>query len=130
MFSALLSSVEVAHKAVVAEVEEKQQEAEKRVDRLVKELEKEIAELKSGQTTPEDLLDSKEYLRKVSYIISIISSHDFFFFFTVIYSKRRGPTQVSALLNLSAFMYIGYVDGYKIKYSHKQRSRGSSTLHN
>lgn len=66
MFSALLSSVEVAHKAVVAEVEEKQQEAEKRVDRLVKELEKEIADLKSGQTTPEDLLDGKEYLRKVS----------------------------------------------------------------
>ncbi|XP_017309603.1 bloodthirsty-related gene family, member 2 isoform X1 [Ictalurus punctatus] len=64
VFSALLSSVEVAHKAVVAEVEEKQQEAEKRVDRLVKELEKEIADLKSGQTTPEDLLDGKEYLRK------------------------------------------------------------------
>ncbi|XP_060798495.1 bloodthirsty-related gene family, member 2 isoform X2 [Neoarius graeffei] len=64
VFSALLSSVEVAHKAVVAEVEAKQQEAEKRVDRLIKELEKEIAELKSGQTTPEDLLDSKEHLRK------------------------------------------------------------------
>ncbi|KAK3511832.1 hypothetical protein QTP70_025068 [Hemibagrus guttatus] len=63
VFSALLSSVEAAHKAVVAEVEEKQQEAEKRVERLLKELEKEIAELKSGQTTPEDL-DSKEFLRK------------------------------------------------------------------
>ncbi|KAG7317331.1 hypothetical protein KOW79_019629 [Hemibagrus wyckioides] len=64
VFSALLSSVEAAHKAVVAEVEEKQQEAEKRVEQLQKELEKEIAELKSGQTTPEDLLDSKEFLRK------------------------------------------------------------------
>lgn len=69
MFSALLSSVEAAHKAVVAEVEAKQKEAEKRVDRLIKELEKEIAELKSGQTTPEDLLDSKE-LRKVSSVSS------------------------------------------------------------
>ncbi|KAI5620927.1 bloodthirsty-relatedprotein family, member 2, partial [Silurus asotus] len=64
VFSALLSSVEEAHKAVVAEVEEKQQEAEKRVDRLLKELEKEIAELQSGQTTPDHLLDSKECLRK------------------------------------------------------------------
>lgn len=71
MFSALLSSVEEAHKAVVAEVEEKQQEAEKRVGRLVKELEKEIAELKSGQTTPEDHLGSTEYLRKVS-ILSVL----------------------------------------------------------
>ncbi|KAF7690948.1 bloodthirsty-related gene family, member 2 [Silurus meridionalis] len=64
VFSALLSSVEAAHKAVVAEVEEKQQEAEKQVDRLLKELEKEIAELQSGQTTPDHLLDSKECLRK------------------------------------------------------------------
>lgn len=67
VFSALLSSVEAAHQSVVTAVEEKQQEAEKRVGRLAKELEKEIAELKSGQITPEDLLDSKEYLRKVSY---------------------------------------------------------------
>ncbi|TTA69399.1 Nuclear factor 7, ovary [Bagarius yarrelli] len=64
VFSALLSSVEAAHKAVVAEVEKKQQEAEKRVERLVRELEKEITELKSGQTTSEDLLDGKEFLRK------------------------------------------------------------------
>ncbi|KAF5908791.1 E3 ubiquitin-protein ligase TRIM39-like, partial [Clarias magur] len=64
VFSALLSAVEEAHKAVVAEVEGKQQEAEKRVDRLVKELEIEIAELESRQMTPGDLLDSKEYLRK------------------------------------------------------------------
>ncbi|GAA6086382.1 bloodthirsty-related gene family, member 2 [Tachysurus ichikawai] len=64
VFSALLSSVEAAHKAVVAEVEEKQQEAEKRVERLMKELEKEIAELESGQTTPDDLLDTKDFLKR------------------------------------------------------------------
>ncbi|XP_053347808.1 bloodthirsty-related gene family, member 2 [Clarias gariepinus] len=64
VFSTLLSAVEAAHKAVVAEVEEKQQEAENRVDRLVKELEIEITELESRQMTPGDLLDSKEYLRK------------------------------------------------------------------
>lgn len=83
MFSALLSSVEAAHQAVVAEVEEKQQEAEKRVGRLVKELENEIAELKSEQITPENLLDSKEYLRRVSYVCHqcyIVSSHDLFIF--------------------------------------------------
>lgn len=73
--------MEAAHKAVVAEVEEKQQEAEKRVDRLVKELEIEITELESRQMTPGDLLDSKEYLRKVSYIIRINTSNYYFYLF-------------------------------------------------
>ncbi|XP_062846907.1 bloodthirsty-related gene family, member 2 [Trichomycterus rosablanca] len=64
VFSALLSTAEMAHKAVVAQVEEKQMEAEKRVDQLVKELEGEIAELRSGQNVQENLLESKEHLRK------------------------------------------------------------------
>ncbi|KAL7883693.1 hypothetical protein SRHO_G00013510 [Serrasalmus rhombeus] len=64
VFSALLSSVESAHKAVVAAVEEKQREAETRVDRLVRELEKEILELKGGQTKSDFLQDDKTQLTK------------------------------------------------------------------
>lgn len=66
VFSALLSSVDAAHKAVVTSVEEKQREAEKRVDRLVGDLEKEILQLKGGQTKPDLLQDGKEQLHKVN----------------------------------------------------------------
>ncbi|XP_026882587.2 bloodthirsty-related gene family, member 2 [Electrophorus electricus] len=62
VFSALLSSLEEAHKDMVAAVEQKQKEAEKRVDRLVDALEKEIIELK--QTKAENPVDSKEHLKK------------------------------------------------------------------
>ncbi|KAG9279022.1 E3 ubiquitin-protein ligase TRIM39-like [Astyanax mexicanus] len=64
VFSDLLSSVETAHKAVVAAVEEKQREAEKRVDRLVQNLEKEILLLKGGQAKPELLQEGKEHFTK------------------------------------------------------------------
>ncbi|XP_072530678.1 bloodthirsty-related gene family, member 2 [Salminus brasiliensis] len=64
VFSDLLSSVETAHKAVVAEVEEKQREAEKRVDRLVRDLEKEILLLKGGQTKPDLLQGGREQFQK------------------------------------------------------------------
>ncbi|XP_051573564.1 bloodthirsty-related gene family, member 2 [Myxocyprinus asiaticus] len=63
VFSCLLSTLEQSHKLVVAAVEQKQREAEKRVDRLVKSLEKEIFELKSGNTQPGHL-DDKERLKK------------------------------------------------------------------
>lgn len=65
VFSALLSNLEKSHKLVVAAVEQKQREAEKRVDRLVKELEREIQELKNEHTNLE-LLNDKERLKKVS----------------------------------------------------------------
>uniref|UniRef100_A0A8B9GUP5 Bloodthirsty-related gene family, member 2 n=1 Tax=Astyanax mexicanus TaxID=7994 RepID=A0A8B9GUP5_ASTMX len=68
VFSDLLSSVETAHKAVVAAVEEKQREAEKRVDRLVQNLEKEILLLKGGQAKPELLQEGKEHFTKVSFL--------------------------------------------------------------
>ncbi|XP_051988014.1 bloodthirsty-related gene family, member 2 [Xyrauchen texanus] len=65
VFSSLLSTLEQSHKLVVDAVEQKQREAEKRVDRLVKSLEKEILDLKSEHTQPEHLrLDDKERLKK------------------------------------------------------------------
>ncbi|XP_028979383.2 bloodthirsty-related gene family, member 2 isoform X4 [Esox lucius] len=50
VFSALTSSIENSHKAVVAAIEERQSEAERRVDKLVKELEEEIKHLKNRNT--------------------------------------------------------------------------------
>ncbi|KAF4115739.1 bloodthirsty-related gene family, member 2 isoform X2 [Onychostoma macrolepis] len=63
VFSSLLSTLEKSHKLVVTAVEQKQKEAEKRVERLVKDLEKEILELDNGHTNPEHL-DDKERLKK------------------------------------------------------------------
>ncbi|XP_016307141.1 E3 ubiquitin-protein ligase RNF135-like [Sinocyclocheilus anshuiensis] len=63
VFSSLLSTLEKSHKLVVAAVEQKQKEAEKRVERLVKDLEKEMLELENGHTIPEHL-DDKERLKK------------------------------------------------------------------
>ncbi|XP_056608722.1 bloodthirsty-related gene family, member 2 [Triplophysa dalaica] len=63
VFSSLLSTLEKSHRLVVAAVEQKQREAEKRVDRLVKELEREIQELKNEHTNSE-LLNDKERLKK------------------------------------------------------------------
>ncbi|XP_016386869.1 E3 ubiquitin-protein ligase TRIM39-like [Sinocyclocheilus rhinocerous] len=63
VFSSLLSTLEKSHKLVVAAVEQKQKEAEKRVERLVKDLDKEILELENGHTNPEHL-DDKERLKK------------------------------------------------------------------
>ncbi|XP_076866165.1 bloodthirsty-related gene family, member 2 [Brachyhypopomus gauderio] len=62
VFSILLSSLEEAHKDLVASVEEKQKEAERRVDRLVDSLEKEILELKEMKS--EHPLNSREHLTK------------------------------------------------------------------
>ncbi|XP_016371592.1 bloodthirsty-related gene family, member 2 [Sinocyclocheilus rhinocerous] len=63
VFSSMLSTLEKSHKLVVAAVEQKQKEAEKRVERLVKDLEKEMLELENGHTIPEHL-DDKERLKK------------------------------------------------------------------
>jgi len=64
VFSSLLSALENGHKLVVTAVELKQREAEKRVERLVKDLEKEILELDKGHANIE-LLNDKERLKKV-----------------------------------------------------------------
>ncbi|XP_055041824.2 bloodthirsty-related gene family, member 2 [Misgurnus anguillicaudatus] len=63
VFSSLLSTLEKSHKLVMAAVEQKQKQAEKRVDRLVKELEREIQELNNGHASSE-LLNDKERLKK------------------------------------------------------------------
>ncbi|KAF3700088.1 E3 ubiquitin-protein ligase TRIM39 [Channa argus] len=46
VFSALVIAMEKSHKAVIAEIEERQREEEKRVETLVKELKQEIQELR------------------------------------------------------------------------------------
>lgn len=46
VFSALVSTMEKTHKAVVSAIEEKQREEERRVENLVKELKLEIEQLK------------------------------------------------------------------------------------
>lgn len=73
MFSSLLSALENGHKLVVAAVEQKQREAEKRVERLVKDLEKEILELDNGHANPE-LLNDKERLKKVITFLVLLAS--------------------------------------------------------
>ncbi|XP_042173518.1 bloodthirsty-related gene family, member 2 isoform X2 [Oncorhynchus tshawytscha] len=50
VFSALVSSMEKSHKAVVAAIEERQGEEERIVEKLVKELEQEILQLRNGDT--------------------------------------------------------------------------------
>lgn len=67
VFSALVSSIEKSHKAVVAEIEERQSEEEKRVETLVKELEEEIKELRNEKPEPksqqsDEQCDDKEYV--------------------------------------------------------------------
>lgn len=47
VFSVLVSAMEKSHKAVVAAVEERQKEEEKRVETLVNELHQEIQELRN-----------------------------------------------------------------------------------
>lgn len=48
IFSALVNAMEKSHKAVVAAIEERQREEEKRVETLVTELQQEIQELRKG----------------------------------------------------------------------------------
>ncbi|KAG5279192.1 hypothetical protein AALO_G00075090 [Alosa alosa] len=54
VFSALVSSIEQSQMLVVASVEEKERHAEKRVSRLVRELEQEIRELREGKANQEE----------------------------------------------------------------------------
>lgn len=53
VFSALVSAMEKSHKAVVAAIEERQKEEEKRMKTLVEELEHEIQELRRGTADPD-----------------------------------------------------------------------------
>lgn len=50
IFSALVNAMEKSHKAVIAAIEERQREEEKRVETLVAELQQEIEELRKGAT--------------------------------------------------------------------------------
>ena len=54
VFTELVTSIEQSHTLVVAAVEEKERQAEKRVSRLVRELEREIRELRQGDANQED----------------------------------------------------------------------------
>lgn len=50
IFSALVNAMEKSHKAVIAAIEERQKDEEKRVETLVTELQEEIQELRKGAT--------------------------------------------------------------------------------
>lgn len=50
VFSALVNAMEKSHKAVIAAIEERQRDEEKRVETLVTELQQEIQELRKGAT--------------------------------------------------------------------------------
>lgn len=54
IFSTLVNAMEKTHRAVVAGIEEKQKEEEKRVEALIKEIQQEIQELKE-ETSQTDL---------------------------------------------------------------------------
>ncbi|TRY93192.1 hypothetical protein DNTS_006317 [Danionella cerebrum] len=68
VFSLLLSELEKSHKALVTAVEQKQREAEKRVERLVKDLEREILELQNEHISPEHLNDMERLKKSLSHI--------------------------------------------------------------
>ncbi|KAK7939156.1 hypothetical protein WMY93_002482 [Mugilogobius chulae] len=59
-FSALVSAMEKSHKAVVTAIEDRQREEEKRVDRLIKELEQEIQELRRDTAETEPITSANE----------------------------------------------------------------------
>ncbi|XP_015830257.1 bloodthirsty-related gene family, member 2 [Nothobranchius furzeri] len=66
VFSALVSTMEKTHKAVVCAIDEKQREEEKRVETLVKELKLEIKQLKMQSSEPElQPSDQSEDMRDV-----------------------------------------------------------------
>lgn len=52
VFSALVHAMEKSHKAVVAAIEERQKEEERRMKTLVEELEHEVQELRTGTADP------------------------------------------------------------------------------
>uniref|UniRef100_A0A3P8S7C7 Bloodthirsty-related gene family, member 2 n=1 Tax=Amphiprion percula TaxID=161767 RepID=A0A3P8S7C7_AMPPE len=56
VFSALVNAMEKSHKAVVAVIEDKQREEEKRVEILMKEIEQEIEELRNEMSGPDPLI--------------------------------------------------------------------------
>lgn len=60
VFSALVNAMEKTHKAVVAAIEERQREEEKRVKALLEELEHEVQELRKGTTECEVPVNSDE----------------------------------------------------------------------
>ncbi|XP_056143322.1 bloodthirsty-related gene family, member 2 [Lampris incognitus] len=75
VFSALVNSMERSHKAVVAAIEERQQEEECRVETLVKELKQEIKQLRNGnlKSTSQILVNGEESDDKEQVTLSIAS---------------------------------------------------------
>lgn len=60
VFSALVNAMEKSHKAVVAAIEERQREEEKRVKALLEELEHAVQEMRKGTTECEISVNSDE----------------------------------------------------------------------
>lgn len=70
VFDALVSSIEQSHTLVVAAVEEKERLAEKRVSRLVRELEREIRELSEGNANQEEAqTEMRRWVNNISTLI-------------------------------------------------------------
>lgn len=77
VFSALVNAMEKSHKAVVAAIEERQKEEERRMKTLVEELEKEVQELRKEVTAepgPEILVstDQSEGTEEVAVVRRLI----------------------------------------------------------
>lgn len=79
VFSALVSSMERTHKAVVFAIEEKQREEERRVETLVKELKQEIEQLRmhsedADPLVPDQTDDTKQVLAVSTFIQTLEDS--------------------------------------------------------
>lgn len=76
VFSALVHAMEKSHKAVIAAIEERQKEEERRMKMLVEELEHEVQELRTGtgDLGPKILvtIDQSEVTKEVVVVRSLI----------------------------------------------------------
>lgn len=76
VFSALVHAMEKSHKAVVAAIEERQKEEERRMKTLVEELEQEVRELRAGTADPGPeilvTIDRDEVTKEVAVVRSLI----------------------------------------------------------
>lgn len=62
LFSSLIRSVEESREEVMSELKDRQEEAERRSERLIGELQRESTELQGRNTDLEELLNSEDHL--------------------------------------------------------------------
>lgn len=97
VFDALVSSIEQSHALVVAAVEEKERLAEKRVSRLVRELEREIQDLSEGNANQEEAqTEMRRWVNRESTLIMTPQNFHSKYLFKVCCYRLKGHFFMSA----------------------------------